>query len=108
VGNTGVVVEGYVDLMFQDEDGSLVIVDYKTDRTTGAAEQYELQLGAYIAAVREATRLEVSAAVLVYSRRASEALARGTSLEAAEHRVADLDHAANRAVKLAEERSSTG
>ena len=108
VGDTGVVVEGYVDLMFEDKDGSLVIVDYKTDRTTDAADQYELQLGAYIAAVTKATGIEVSAAVLVFSRRASEALAAGTSLDAAEHRVADLDHAANRAIRLAEERSSNG
>jgi len=107
VGDSGLILEGYVDLVFED-DGSLVIVDYKTDRTTDAAKAYELQLGAYVAAVRKATGLAVSEAVLVFSRQASEALAGGTSLDAAEHRIVDLDQAVNRAVRLAEERSSTG
>lgn len=108
VGDSGLILEGYVDLMFEEDDGSLVIVDYKTDRTTDAAESYELQLGAYVAAVRKATGREVSEAVLVFSRRASEALNNGTSLEAAQHSVSDLDKSAARAIKLAEERSSAG
>ncbi len=108
VGDSGLILEGYVDLMFEDDDGSLVIVDYKTDRTTDAAEAYELQLGAYIAAVRTATGREVSDAVLVFSRRASEALTNGTSLEAAQHSVSDIDRSAAQAVKLAEERLSAG
>jgi len=108
VGDSGLILEGYVDLIFEDDDGSLVIVDYKTDRTTDAAEAYELQLGAYVAAVRRATGREVSEAVLVFSRRASEALKDGTSLEAAQHSVSDLDQSATRAIKLAETRSSAG
>ncbi|MFP6595547.1 MAG: UvrD-helicase domain-containing protein [Dehalococcoidia bacterium] len=108
IGDSGLILEGYVDLIFEDDDGSLVIVDYKTDRTTDAAEAYELQLGAYVAAVRRATGREVSEAVLVFSRRASEALKDGTSLEAAQHSVSDLDQSATRAIKLAETRSSAG
>ncbi|MCX8250249.1 MAG: UvrD-helicase domain-containing protein [Dehalococcoidia bacterium] len=105
VGDSGLILEGYVDLVFED-DGSLVIVDYKTDRTTGAAKAYELQLGAYVAAVRKATGLAVSEAVLVFSRQASEALKNSSSLEDAQHSVSDLDQAADLAIKRAEERSS--
>ena len=114
VGDSGLILEGYVDLMFEDDDGSLVIVDYKTDRTDmestleSVAAIYEPQLGAYIAAVRKATGCDVSEAVLVFSRRASEALNSGTSLEAAQHSVSDLDQSAAQAIKLAEERSFAG
>jgi ATP-dependent exoDNAse (exonuclease V) beta subunit len=105
VGDSGLILEGYVDLVFED-DGSLVIVDYKTDRTTDDTEAYELQLGAYVAAVRKATGLAVSEAVLVFSRQASEALKNSSSLEDAQHSVSDLDQAADLAVKRAEEKAS--
>jgi ATP-dependent exoDNAse (exonuclease V) beta subunit len=105
VGDSGLILEGYVDLVFED-DGSLVIVDYKTDRTTATAKAYELQLGAYVATVRKATGLAVSEAVLVFSRQASEALKNSSSLEDAQHSVSDLDQAADLAVKRAEERAS--
>jgi len=108
IGDKGVILEGYVDLLFEDDGGSLVIVDYKTDRTNEAAEVYELQLGAYVAAIRKATGREVSQAVLVFSRRAFEAMADGTDIAAAQHHVPDLDHAADSAVTLAEERQSAG
>jgi ATP-dependent exoDNAse (exonuclease V) beta subunit len=108
VGDSGLILEGYVDLVFEDDEGALVIVDYKTDRTTNAAKAYELQLGAYVAAVRKATGLAVSEAVLVFSQQASEALKNGSSLEDAQHSVSDLDQAAELAIKLAEERSAAG
>ena len=107
VGDSGLIIEGYVDLVFED-DGSLVIVDYKTDRPTDAPKAYELQLGAYVAAVRNATGLAVSEAVLVFSRRAAEALKNGSSLEDAQHSVSDLDQAVELAIKLAGERASAG
>ena len=106
VGDSGLILEGYVDLIFEDDEGALVIVDYKTDRTTDDTEAYELQLGAYIAAVRKATGLAVSEAVLVFSRQAYEALKNSSSLEDAQHSVSDLDQAADLAVKRAEERAS--
>jgi ATP-dependent exoDNAse (exonuclease V) beta subunit len=106
VGDSGLILEGYVDLVFEDDEGALVIVDYKTDRTTNAAKAYELQLGAYVAAVRKATGLAVSEAVLVFSQQASEALKNGSSLEDAQHSVSDLDQAADLAVKRAEEKAS--
>ena len=95
-----------MDLMFEDDEGALVIVDYKTDRKTDDTEAYELQLGAYVAAVRKATGLAVSEAVLVFSRQASKALKNSSSLEDAQHSVSDLDQAVNLAVKRAEERAS--
>ena len=106
IGDSGLILEGYVDLMFEDDEGALVIVDYKTDRTTDDTEAYELQLGAYVAAVRKATGLAVSEAVLVFSRQASEALKNSSNLENAQHSVSDLDQAADLAVKRAEERAS--
>jgi len=106
IGDSGLILEGYVDLMFEDDEGALVIVDYKTDRTTDDTEAYELQLGAYVAAVRKATGLAVSEAVLVFSRQASEALKNSSNLEDAQHSVSDLDQAADLAVKRAEERAS--
>jgi ATP-dependent helicase/nuclease subunit A len=54
------VLEGYVDLLYRDEDG-LVVVDYKTDAWRSNAdldakvERYRVQLGAYAKAVTEAT-----------------------------------------------------
>ena len=107
VGDNGVVLEGFVDLMFEDDDKSIVIVDYKTDRTIDAVEGYEMQLGAYVAAVRKATGREVKEAVLVFSRRASEALAAGHDLKTAEHRVSDIEDAVDRAIEQAE-RSMAG
>jgi len=66
----GITLEGYVDLLYRDDDG-LVIVDYKTDtvgpdeRATRAA-KYRVQLGAYALAVAEATGEPVVRATLVF------------------------------------------
>src|SRR5690606_24682638 len=51
----GALVEGYVDLLFRDDDG-LVLVDYKTDIATGAEAiaAYETQLAVYARAVSDA------------------------------------------------------
>lgn len=105
VGENGVVLEGFVDLMFEDDDKSIVIVDYKTDRNADAVEGYEMQLGAYVAAVRNATGRNVNEAVLVFSRRAVEAQAVGNDLETAQHRVPDLQDAVDRAIRVASDRS---
>jgi ATP-dependent exoDNAse (exonuclease V) beta subunit len=51
----GRIVEGYVDLAFQDESG-FVVVDFKTDRELeGALERYERQVQIYAAAIAAAT-----------------------------------------------------
>ena len=49
----GTVLEGYVDLIFRDDDGSLVVVDYKTDAVPAGAigsrvTYYRPQMDAYV------------------------------------------------------------
>lgn len=67
----GVVVEGYVDLLYRTDAG-LVVVDYKTDHVPTVAdraarvERYAVQLGAYACVLETATGLPVHRAVLVF------------------------------------------
>ncbi len=95
-------LEGFVDLMFEDENGDLVVVDYKTDQVgesgslESAAAAYEVQLGAYAYAIEESTGRRVSEAWLVFSRRA---LAGGE----AGYRLPDLDGARREALERARE-----
>lgn len=93
-------LEGFIDLAFVDDNGHMVIVDFKTDRIaedadlTAASTPYRTQLGAYAHAISKATGLRVSEAWLVYSRRA---LNGGD----AQYRVEDLGGAAREAAELA-------
>ena len=70
VGDNG-VLEGFVDLLFED-DGTLVVVDYKTDRLrrgralAAAVAAYRLQVAAYAVALESSTGLAVSRCVLVF------------------------------------------
>jgi ATP-dependent exoDNAse (exonuclease V) beta subunit len=51
----GVLVEGFVDLAFADEQG-FVVVDFKTDRELdGTIERYQRQVSIYAAAIAAAT-----------------------------------------------------
>lgn len=83
----GVLVEGYVDLLAEASDGSLVVVDFKTDAGVGRtvpAERlapYRRQLAAYALALEALTRRTVSRAVLVFAREGAAAV---------EHEVDDL------------------
>jgi len=66
----GITLEGYVDLVFRDDDG-LVVVDYKTDSveadTRGARiVQYRIQAASYALAVAEATGEPVVRTVLCF------------------------------------------
>ena len=67
----GGVLEGYVDLLYRDEDG-LVVVDYKTDTWRSEADleakvtRYRVQLNAYAEAVAEATGERVARSVLLF------------------------------------------
>jgi len=50
------VVQGTIDACFTDEDGQLILLDYKTDRLSGrsgeeVARRYEVQLGCYAEAL---------------------------------------------------------
>ncbi|WP_018333260.1 UvrD-helicase domain-containing protein [Actinomycetospora chiangmaiensis] len=65
----GTLVEGYVDLLYRDDDG-LVLVDYKTDQDAGpiALAAYETQLGVYARAIADATGEPVVRSVLLFLR----------------------------------------
>jgi ATP-dependent helicase/nuclease subunit A len=75
----GVVLDGFVDLCFQDDVG-LTVIDYKTDtlgdRTEIAelAVRYALQAAAYALALGEAAAIPVTRCVLVFLSAAGEAL----------------------------------
>jgi ATP-dependent helicase/nuclease subunit A len=65
----GVLLEGYIDLVYREDDGSLVIVDYKTDAVPSGAIQsrvtyYQPQIDAYCEALAAATGAPVSATLL--------------------------------------------
>ncbi|MBA5845671.1 UvrD-helicase domain-containing protein [Gordonia amicalis] len=64
------VVEGIADLVYRDDDGSLVIVDYKTDVgvSTETLEAYWAQLAIYAELLRKATGKRVSRLELVFCR----------------------------------------
>ena len=67
----GQLLEGYIDVLVDGPDG-LVIVDYKTDLVSDAAElqakvqRYRLQLGAYALAIEAASGQTVHGAVFVF------------------------------------------
>jgi len=64
-------IEGYVDLLVESDEG-LVVVDYKTDRTTTEADReakalhYRPQLRAYAAALGRVPGLDVSKGTLLF------------------------------------------
>lgn len=65
----GTVLEGYVDLVFRDDDGTLVVVDYKTDAVPAGAypsrvEYYAPQLRAYVQCLGDANGATVRAELL--------------------------------------------
>ena len=67
-----VVIEGIIDLLYQDDDGELVILDYKSDRVDDNAaadaklEHYRMQGVAYAAAVECATGNTVKAVQFLF------------------------------------------
>ena len=69
-----VVIEGIIDLLYQDRDGKLVIVDHKSDYVPNSAalsekmDLYRWQGAAYASAVGEATGLEVKDVQLLFVR----------------------------------------
>ncbi len=63
----GVIVEGVVDLAFQETppDGPWIVVDYKTDfEVRGRLEEYQNQVRLYAQAIAEATGLEAQPVLL--------------------------------------------
>jgi ATP-dependent helicase/nuclease subunit A len=77
VGNA--LVEGYIDLLVERADGSLVVVDYKTDSIASsaaadrAADHYRLQGAAYALALSEKLGRAVNDVVFVFARSPGEA-----------------------------------
>jgi ATP-dependent helicase/nuclease subunit A len=69
VGDRGRLIEGYIDLLFEDERGELVVVDYKTDADLDtAADRYRLQAATYALALESTLGRPVSRAVFVFCR----------------------------------------
>ena len=76
VQQNGTVLEGFVDLIYREDDGSLVIVDYKTDGAPDAAlparvGYYAPQLNAYQAIVQTVTGAPAATPMLVFARQRS-------------------------------------
>jgi ATP-dependent helicase/nuclease subunit A len=72
------LVEGYVDLLYEDAEGRLVVVDWKTDRARteaevdAAVERYRLQGAGYAVAVEQATGRPVERVTFVFCRTGGE------------------------------------
>jgi ATP-dependent exoDNAse (exonuclease V) beta subunit len=71
-GVDGVIVEGFIDLLYEDPDGRLVVLDYKTDAVAGAAikarfARYRLQGGVYALLIGEVTGREVARIEFVFA-----------------------------------------
>ena len=66
----GIVLEGYVDLVYEEPDSGLVIIDHKTassgDDLAGRAERYVLQQAAYARALEASTGRTVNRAILLF------------------------------------------
>jgi ATP-dependent exoDNAse (exonuclease V) beta subunit len=63
----GTIVEGLVDLAFQEEtpNGPWVVIDYKTDfQVKGRLEEYQKQVAFYASAIGHATGLETQPVLL--------------------------------------------
>ncbi len=90
----GVVVEGFLDLLYADGDG-LVVVDYKTDRLEGktaeqAARRYHPQAASYALALEAALgRRQVTRCVFVFAGEhgVEEVVLEGAALRTAEAQV---------------------
>jgi ATP-dependent exoDNAse (exonuclease V) beta subunit len=94
--SSGIEVEGSIDLIIRNADGTVTIVDYKTDQVSGEllterARGYEPQLAGY-ALVVEKLGMKVKEAVLVFA----DGGPGGTAFE---HPIADLEAAKAAAIE---------
>ena len=61
---SGALIEGYVDLAYEDESG-MVVIDFKTDRELGnGLDEYRRQVQVYAAAIAAATGKSTRAVLL--------------------------------------------
>lgn len=68
-GNETVLIQGVIDLFFENEDGTYTVVDYKTDRIKHGEEQilcdrYKSQIAYYAKAVSDMTGKEIKECIL--------------------------------------------
>jgi ATP-dependent exoDNAse (exonuclease V) beta subunit len=96
----GIEIEGFIDLLIHNKDGTITIVDYKTDQLKGQTVQrlvegYEPQLGGY-ALVLENLGFKFGRAVLVFADGAND----GSALE---YTIPDLEMAKRSALNKARE-----
>ena len=68
VNHAGVAVEGFADLVFEDDDGTLVVVDFKTDRVLSeeTLEGYWAQLSAYAVILARVTGKKSDRCIIVH------------------------------------------
>ena len=89
-----ILVEGFIDLLFEDDAG-LVIIDYKTDALTSHEEiqksmaSYRLQGGAYALALKKSSGRPVTEAVFLFLQPQQE-----VAIENLEEAMADASRAA--------------
>jgi ATP-dependent helicase/nuclease subunit A len=89
-------IDGFIDLLFQ-EDGHLIVVDYKTDalevdETADAAQRYRLQAGAYALALMESTGQPVREVVFLFLQPRREEVLGDIDELVSEARAAALQH----------------
>jgi len=86
-----VIVRGQIDLWFE-QDGELVLVDYKTDRDEEGSESYALQLRLYALALERYAGRRPDRAVLYYLRsdRIVDISLTGADMDAARNAVREL------------------
>ena len=80
VPETGHTVEGIIDLMYREDDGTLVVADFKTDISVSEeqAAAYWRQLGTYAKMIGRITGEEVSELVLIFCRASGAEVLRRT------------------------------
>lgn len=66
-----ILVQGIIDCFFEDESGKMVLLDFKTDRTTGISagelvSRYEMQLALYAYALKECLGISVQQRLLYF------------------------------------------
>jgi len=68
----GVLLDGFIDLLYELPNGNLVVVDYKTDAlqpgesVVAAAERYRLQAAAYALILQESLHRTVERCILLF------------------------------------------
>ncbi|MCQ1947571.1 PD-(D/E)XK nuclease family protein [Arthrobacter sp. zg-Y1116] len=80
VPETGHTMEGIIDLMYREDDGSLVVADFKTDISVNEERlaAYWRQLGTYAKMIGQITGEGVSELVLIFCRASGAEVLRST------------------------------